>query len=327
MDTSTSQKVDPAAVEQPVGRLAPSPTGMLHLGHARSLLLAWWHVRSRNGRVVLRIEDLDTARVRESYTQALLRDMEWLGLDWDEGPHFQSAHTERFHAAAQQLLQRGLAYPCICTRKEIFRSAPHRSDGETPYAGTCSGKFSSLEQALEQTGRRAGLRFQVPAGEIQLEDGFAGSFHSNPADEVGDFTILRRDAAIAYQLSVVVDDAAQGIHEILRGEDLLSSAARQWLLQNALGLPHPTWYHVPLVVDAEGRRLAKRDCDISLAEMRAAGIEPQQLVSWIARHSGIPKAKGQSAAELTPEFDLKRVPRTPLVLDPGSQLDLIQRDN
>lgn len=309
---------------QPVGRLAPSPTGYLHLGHARSLLLAWWHLRSRGGRVVLRIEDLDTARVRQSYTDALLRDMEWLGLDWDEGPHYQSADTERYHAAAQKLLEQGLAYPCICTRKEIFRSAPHRSDGETPYAGTCRGKFESMEQALEQSGRHAGLRFKVKEGPMHLEDGFVHSFSANPSEEVGDFTILRRDGAIAYQLSVVVDDAEQGINEILRGEDLLSSSARQRQLQDALQLPHPTWFHVPLVVDADGRRLAKRDCDISLSEMRAAGIQPQQIVSWVARRSGIPSAVGQSASELTPQFELERVPKTPLVMGPGSQLEQIR---
>ncbi len=242
----------------PVGRLAPSPTGRLHVGHARTFLLAWWHLRSRGGHVLLRIEDLDRQRVKPGAVDELLRDLEWLGLDWDEGPLLQTADTSAMQAAVERLLEAGLAYPCTCSRSDIERAlgAPHASDGETRYAGTCRGRYASPEDARSASGGAPGIRLRVPGGPLEIEDGFAGTARIDVQREVGDFLLGRRDGSFAYQLAVVVDDARSGVNEVLRGDDLLPSAARQWHLQHALGLPHPAWFHVPLVVDESGRRLA-----------------------------------------------------------------------
>jgi glutamyl-tRNA synthetase len=299
----------------PVGRLAPSPTGLLHLGHARSFLLAFWHVRSRGGRLVLRLEDLDGPRVQPEWVSATLRDLSWLGLDWDGPPELQSEHVERIRSAARDLEERGLAYACVCTRGELRAlSAPHAGDAEPRYPGTCRHRFTSLPVAEAASGRHAGLRFAVPPGAIAIQDGFAGTSSWDVAADVGDFLILRRDKLPAYQLAVVVDDAAQGVTEVLRGDDLLSSAARQWHLQRALGLPSPAWFHVPLVCDASGRRLAKRSDDLSLSELRARGVDARAVVAWVAASAGMHVPERVSAGEATSEFDLARVPRSPVSL-------------
>ncbi|MEO6709018.1 MAG: tRNA glutamyl-Q(34) synthetase GluQRS, partial [Planctomycetota bacterium] len=261
---------DPA---RPVGRLAPSPTGRLHLGHARSFLLAWWHARSRGGSIVLRIEDLDATRVREGSVEATIEDLRWLGLDWDGEPLLQSRDTRAMEDACQSLLERGLAYPCICTRGEIEAlSAPHAGEVEQRYAGTCRGRFASMEAARQATGRDPALRLRVPEGAIEIEDGVCGAREFDVAREVGDIVLRRRDGAFAYQLAVAVDDARQGVNEVVRGEDLLPSAARQWHVQELLHLPHPSWWHVPLVVDEQGERLAKRRDSITIASLRDEGV-------------------------------------------------------
>src|SRR5262245_23543624 len=266
----SSKKQNPNAMglpsPPPVGRLAPSPTGALHLGHARTFLLAWWHVRSRGGRVWLRVEDLDRARVKPGSIEACQRDLEWLGLDWDGSPVLQSADTSAMGAAIERLLRDERAYFCACSRKDIERalSAPHGSDGESRYPGTCRGRALSRGSAR---GAALGVRLRVPDGAIELVDGCAGRFVSDVQAEVGDFLIARRDGAFAYQLAVVVDDARQGVTEVLRGDDLLPSAARQWHLQRALGLAHPSWFHVPLVLGPDGERLAKRAGSLALAAL------------------------------------------------------------
>lgn len=319
------------------GRLAPSPTGHLHLGHARSFLLAWWHARSRGARIVLRLEDLDTERVKPGLADETLRDLEWLGLDWDGAPWIQSEHATGFDAAARQLVERGLAYPCVCTRKEIAESqsapqaisspAPAGSiaragTGETRYPGTCRGKFAALEAARAASGRDPALRLLVHPGRVEFTDEFLGPQSFDVAADVGDFPIARRAGAVAYQLAVVVDDARQSVNEIVRGDDLLSSAARQLLVQRALGLPHPRCWHVPLVTDASGRRLAKRSDDLALARIRAAGIDPRRVVSWVARRSGFADAELATAAELAPQFDMARVPREPVICGPAELAEL-----
>jgi len=305
-----------ADASQPlVGRLAPSPTGHLHIGHARSFLLAWLSVRSRGGRVLLRIEDLDRERVKPGYTDDVLRDLEWLGLDWDGPVQLQSENEPALHEAAQSLLDSGQAFPCFCTRKEIALSAPHASDAEVRYPGTCRGRFASEREGEAALGRQAGLRFRCEPEELTLEDAYLGPFTSNPGEEVGDFLIRRRDRAIAYQLAVVVDDARSGVTEVLRGRDLLSSTARQWLLQEVLGLPHPTWIHVPLVTDAESRRLAKRDGDTTLASLRERGVDPRALVAWLAASAGQTCTSHATPADLLPTFDLKLLPRADVVFD------------
>lgn len=295
-----------------VGRLAPSPTGRLHLGHARTFLLAWWHARSRGGRVVLRIEDLDGPRVKPEFVDQAQRDLEWLGLDWDGAPRLQSRGVERLRAAASALLESRQAYPCVCSRADVRQaaSAPQAGDHEVRYPGTCRGRFASLASARAETARDAGLRFRVPDGSIELHDSFMGPHRADVAASVGDFLVSKRDGTPAYQLAVVVDDAADGVTEVLRGDDLLPSTARQWHLQRALGLMHPTWWHVPLVVDDDGTRLAKRAESLALAELRARGVDPRAVVAWVAGASGHAGPARVHAAEVTAEFDVRRVPHT-----------------
>ena len=314
MSAADSQREDGV----PVGRLAPSPTGDLHLGHARSFLLAWWSVRSRGGRIVLRIEDLDRARVKPGAVERSLRDLEWLGLDWDVGPLLQSEEVEPMQAAVDRLVAAGQAYPCTCSRREVRASlsAPHREGDELRYPGTCRGRYATVEEAESHSGRIPGLRFRVPEGSIEWEDGFAGRHANDVGAEVGDFLLARRDGVFAYQLAVVVDDARQGVTEVLRGDDLLASTARQLLLQRALGLPHPTWIHVPLVADADGRRLSKRDRDLGLTELRGAGVDPRRVVTWAARSAGLDTPELLNATEARTGIDLGRVPREPLRLTP-----------
>ncbi|MFO1009853.1 MAG: tRNA glutamyl-Q(34) synthetase GluQRS [Planctomycetota bacterium] len=311
---------------QSVGRLAPSPTGLLHVGHARSFLLAWWHARASGGRIVLRLEDLDGDRVKSGMAEQCLADLAWLGLDWDGPVEVQSKDPRPIAAALDDLLARGLAYPCTCSRKEIeaAQSAPHPGQEKGRYPGTCRGKWRTLAEAEAATGRPAAARLVVEPGAIELVDAFVGPFRSDPFAEVGDFPIARRAGAPAYQLAVVVDDGRAGITDVVRGDDLLSSTARQWLLQRALGLPHPAWHHVPLVVDEGGRRLAKRSDDLSLAELRARGVSAERVVAWVARRSGIPDAEPATAARFVPGFTLKNVPRTAVVLDRGALAELVE---
>lgn len=282
-DSATS-----TGAHMPVGRLAPSPTGLLHIGHARSFLLAWWHARSRGGRIVLRMEDLDAERLKMGMTEAALRDLAWLGLDWDGEMVLQSVGSERFEVCVRGLIEAGKAYPCVCTRAEIAasQSAPHAS-AEARYPGTCRGKFRTIEEAERASGRSPCVRLIARPGTIRIEDGFCGLFACDVEAEVGDFPIARKAGAAAYQLAVVLDDARAGVNEVVRGDDLLPSAARQYLVQEALGLPHPTWYHVPLVVDEEGKRLAKRFDSLSLASLRERGVAPERIVEWIASRSGM----------------------------------------
>jgi glutamyl-tRNA synthetase len=302
----------------PVGRLAPSPTGLLHLGHARTFLLAFWQIRSRAGRLLLRMEDLDGPRAEMRFAEAALADLAWLGLDWD-GPVFvQSTGLERLNSAVAALIDEGKAYPCVCSRGDIrsAQSAPHAGSPEPRYPGTCRWRYSSLGDAERQSGRAAGARLLVPEGSITIEDGVAGPSTWDIAREVGDFLIAKRDKAPAYQLAVAVDDHAQGVNEVLRGADLLPSAARQWHVQRALGLPHPAWFHVPLVTDADGRRLAKREADLSLAELRAGGTDPRAIVAWAARSAGIALGERVTPNEVTPFFRLAALPKQSVPLEP-----------
>ena len=302
-----------------VGRLAPSPTGRLHLGHARSFLAAWWASRSAGGRVVLRIEDLDGTRCKPEWVDDARRDLEWLGLDWDE-ELVQSSDLEPYLAAVERLLREDAAYACTCSRRAILAalSAPHESGTELRYPGTCARRYASVEAAEAETGTPAGVRFRVPEGRHTIDDGLRGRFEADPSAECGDFLLLRRDGAVAYQLAVVVDDARQGVTQVVRGDDLLPSAVRQRLLQDALGLPHPEQLHLPLVVDASGRRLSKRDGDLELAEVRARRVDPRRVVAWVAESLG-QDAAGEplEAAALVPGFDVRHIPLEPAALDPA----------
>lgn len=309
-----------------VGRLAPSPTGKLHLGHARSFLLAWWSVRSRGGRILLRMEDLDPDRVKAGDADGVLRDLEWLGLDWDGEVMWQSQRTDAYREALATLAEAGAIYPCICTRKEIASAAeaPHGTTPEsmqvTPaaaqgdrYPGTCRDRFRSIEAARAASGRDAAWRFRTESADSQIvfEDAVHGCIQSNVAAEVGDFPLTRKDGVASYQLAVVVDDAAQAITEVLRGDDLLSSSARQILLMRSLGYPQPRFLHVPVVTDESGRRLAKRTDDLSLHELRERGVDPRRIVCWAARSTGLDCSAPARPDEFLEGFSLDRLPRMP----------------
>jgi glutamyl-tRNA synthetase len=300
-----------------VGRLAPSPTGVLHLGNARTFLLAWLSVRSRGGRLLLRIEDIDGPRVKAGAEADAVADLRWLGLDWDGEPVRQTDRLPLYAEACDRLLRAGLAYPCVCSRREVEEaaSAPHEAslevDAEGPaYPGTCYGRFVDLEDARARTGRDPAVRFRVTTGVVPFTDRFRGP---QPGRIRGDFVIQKRQALPAYQLAVVVDDAAQGISEVLRADDLLPSTPRQLLLYRALGLRVPEFAHVPLVVGPDGLRLAKRHGDTSLRSYRARGVRPEQVVGWLAAASGLrPIGAECTPADLLAGFDLARVPREPV---------------
>jgi glutamyl-tRNA synthetase len=309
-----------------VGRLAPSPTGLLHLGHARSFLLAYWSVRQRHGRLLLRLEDLDTERSTQRYVDATLRDLEWLGLDWDGPPRRQSLDLAPIREVARLLVERGCAYPCVCTRADLRAAvnAPQEGSSELRYSGRCRSGIAEPNTAEAAAGLGAALRYRVPDGPVAVNDSFVGQRVFDVAEECGDFLILRRDQVPSYQLAVVVDDAAAGVTEVVRGDDLLPSAARQQLLQRDLSYRTPQWLHVPLVVDRAGRRFAKRTDDLSLDSLRAKGVDPRAIVGWAARNSGWPEVERATAAELVATFDWGRVPHARVVFDTSNLSDLLR---
>jgi glutamyl-tRNA synthetase len=300
-------------------RLAPSPTGALHLGNARTFLINWMLARRQKWGILLRIEDLDGPRIKPGADRLLMEDMEYLGLDWDEGPVYQSARVGEYRAAVEELIERGLGYPCICSRKEVdlAASAPHAEDGSAIYPGTCRGRFATVEEAMRTSGRMPAVRFAAPDRVVEFQDGFAGLQRIDVASELGDFVIAKSDGTAAYQLAVVVDDLAADVTEIVRGSDLLESTARQILLYEALGaakrIGHYT--HLPLVVGTDGRRLAKRHGDTRLAAYRAAGVKRGRMLALLARWSGI-RDVGDSMGdprELIDRFDLNLLDREPIV--------------
>ena len=261
------------------GRFAPSPTGELHLGHARTALLAWLQVREASGLFILRLEDLDTGRTRQGSSDSILRDLEWLGLDWDEGwdiggPHAPYRQSERqdLYAVAAARLE---TYPCTCSRLEVLQAASAPHGVEARYPGTCRAGVTHVD-------RKAALRWRVPDLEVRVTDGFNREILENVAQTVGDFAIRRNDGAWAYQLACVVDDIDMGITDVVRGADLLGSTARQALLFDALGANRPRFWHVPLLTDVNGVRLAKRSGALSLRQMREGGADPKMLIRDLA---------------------------------------------
>ena len=299
-----------------VGRFAPSPSGRIHLGNMLCSLLAWLSARQKGGKVVLRIEDLDTARCKRPYAQQMIDDLLWLGLDWDEGPgvggpqepYWQSERTALYEQALETLREKGLVYPCFCTRSELHAaSAPHRSDGQTIYAGTC--RTLTAEEQAEKTLRRSpAMRLVTPDEVWGFTDGHMGEYEENLATDCGDFLLRRSDGMFAYQLAVVVDDAAMGVTEVVRGSDLLSSTPRQLYLYDLLGLKAPEFYHFPLLLDAQGRRLSKRNADAGLDELRGK-LAPEEILGCLAFLGGFnPSAAPKSARQLLADFDWAKVP-------------------
>ena len=298
-----------------VGRLAPSPTGVLHLGNARSFLLAWLSARSAGGSLLMRVEDIDGPRIREGAAQQALDDIRWLGLDWDAGEIYQSERLGEYGAVVDGLLSDGLAYPCVCTRREVEEaaSAPHESwHDAVVYPGTCRGLFASREEAREASGRDPAVRFRVEVDAVAFSDGFRGPQEGLIA---GDFVIQKRDGGPAYQLGVVVDDIASGVTEVLRGDDLLVSTPRQLLLYQTLDSPPPQFTHVPLVVGPDGRRLAKRHGDTSLRRFRDDGVSAERVVGYLAWLSGLrDSVEPCTARSLLPGFSLEKIPAQPAVV-------------
>ena len=335
----------------PTTRLAPSPTGALHLGNARTFVVNWIMARQRGWRILLRIEDLDGPRIKRGADRQAVADLQWLGLDWDEESSRQSTRAEIYRAAAYRLLEAGRAYPCICTRSEIAQaaSAPHAEDGAAVYPGTCFGRFADMAAARALGEREPAVRFHVPAETFEFEDGFCGRRRFDLARELGDFVIFKGDGTAAYQLAVVIDDAETGVTDIVRGDDLIDSTPRQILLYQALGLAEdstipvawasspwgrysgtspmpgttfvpsagrlPAYWHLPLVVGTDGKRLAKRHGDTRISHYREQGVRPERMLGLLARWCGI-VAEEISLREFTERFDVRNMSNERIVFTP-----------
>lgn len=277
----------PATDGRPVvGRFAPSPTGRMHAGNIFAALMAWLIAKSQGGRIVLRIEDLDRQRSRREYIDGVQADFELLGLTWDVGPYFQQGREEAYRAAYQALKDRGLVYPCFCSRADLHAaSAPHRGE-KLVYPGTCRS-LTPEERARRAADKDPAVRIVVPHRAYSLVDQIQGPYRQMLDEECGDFLIRRSDGAFAYQLAVVVDDAEQGVTSVVRGMDLLCSTPQQLYLQDLLGLRHPVYAHVPLLVAEKDRRLSKRDHDASLEALLARFGTPEGVIGHIAWLTGI----------------------------------------
>ena len=287
------------AVVEIRGRYAPSPSGDLHLGNLRTALLAWLFARIVGGQFVLRMEDLDRPRVRPGSAWRILSDLRWLGLDWDEGPdlgglyapYTQSERLPIYETYLRRLQETGLVYPCYCSRAELVRiaSAPQRGAEDSPrYPGTCRELSAAQRAHLEADGKRPSLRFRADdTRSISFVDLVVGSIEQQVQRSVGDFIVRRADGIFAYQFAVVVDDGLMRINQVVRGADLLSSTPRQILLFEALGFPVPAFAHVPLLLDEQGRRLAKRASSAGLEPLRASGYTPERVVGLLAAGAGL----------------------------------------
>lgn len=270
------------------GRLAPSPTGYLHLGHARTFWTAQERARANNGQLILRNDDLDQGRARQEYVDAMLEDMAWFGLEWSEGPdvggnfgpYTQSERSNAYSEAFEALKASGVLYPCYCSRKDILSAlnAPHQGDDEPVYPGTCRPGNELTQQKKETVSKPPCWRFRVPEGEtVEFMDLKQGKQSFQTQIDFGDFVVWRPDGIPSYQLAVVVDDTAMKISEVVRGADLMNSTARQIMLHTALGLKQPSYFHCDLMVDEEGKRLAKRHDSMSLRNLRATGATPESI--------------------------------------------------
>ncbi len=308
--------------QAPRGRYAPSPTGDLHLGNVSTALLAWLSIRARGGCFVLRIEDLDGPRVREGMTERLLDDLAWLGLNWDEGPdragpfapYVQSGRIELYEAAFERLRVDGRLYPCFCRRKEIAAaaSAPQEPGDEARYPGSCRGIAAELAAARMARGERFAWRFRVESPPPPFDDLVHGRVVTERGGVPGDFVVRRSDGLYAYQLAVVVDDAAMAIDEVVRGDDLLDSTGRQLLLYEALGFRSPRFGHVPLLRGTDGARLSKRHRGITVRELRESGRDAREILGRLAQLLGLRGgASAVGPSEMIEGFRLAAVPIAP----------------
>ena len=283
-----------------VGRFAPTPSGRMHLGNVFAAMVAWLSVRSRSGVLVLRMEDLDTQRTSDEYAETLRQDLKWLGLDWDLETASQSKRSDIYDHYFEILREKGLLYPCYCTRSQLHSvNAPHLSDGTYVYPGTCRNLTAEERAAFD---RSPSWRLEVTDRVWQFTDLCQGAYQQNLSTDCGDFVVRRADNVYVYQLAVTVDDGEAGVTEVVRGMDLLSSAPRQMYLQELLGFPHPTYGHVPMLMSPDGRRLSKRDKDLDLGVLRQ-NMRPEALLGILASSAGIiDRNVSISAAELSREF-------------------------
>ena len=296
-------------MEQIVGRFAPTPSGRMHLGNVFAGLMAWLSAKSRNGEMVLRMEDLDTQRTSSEYAQILRDDLRWLGLTWDRETEPQSCRSRVYDGYFQILQDKGLLYPCYCTRSQLHSvNAPHLSDGTYVYPGTCR------DLKTPPADRLPSWRVKVPDKLWQLTDKVQGAYSENLCADCGDFVVRRADGVYVYQLAVTVDDGEASVTEVVRGMDLLSSAPRQMYLQELFGFPHPEYAHVPMLLSPDGRRLSKRDKDLDLGVLRQRMTAPE-LIGVLAFAAGlIPKREPVSARELAADFRWENVRKTDITL-------------
>ncbi len=305
------------------GRFAPSPSGQMHLGNAWTALLAWLDSRKLNGAMVLRMEDLDPDRCRPVYAEGLVKDLRWLGLDWDEGPdvggpfhpYNQSERTHLYQAAFDLREKQGLIYPCFCTKAEVrsVASAPHAGETEIVYPGCCARLSPDERNKKKLSGRRPAYRLQVAETEIEFCDRVLSVQRQLLRESCGDFVIRRADGVYAYQLAVVVDDAAMGINRVLRGADLLTSTPRQIYLWQLLGFAPPVFVHAPLLIGDDGARLSKRHGSLSINELRRLGVKAEAIIGYLALWAGLlEKPEPLRASELIDSFSLGKLPIKPI---------------
>lgn len=278
-----------------VGRYAPSPTGPLHLGNLRTALLCWLQARVGGGRLLLRMDDLDTPRNRPGAAERILEDLRWLGLDWDDAVVVQSDRAERYRDAFELLREAGSAFPCRCSRRDMETAAgvPHDRFAGTRYPGTCRPENSPAAFGPDEP---VAWRFRAADEPLEYRDGILGPRRANLAEHPGDFVIRRKDGIFAYQLASVVDDGLLGVTDVVRGDDLEDSTARQIALFRSLGYPVPRFWHVPLMTDAAGRKLSKRDGADSLDGLRAAGMSPAGVIGMLGSSLGLCAAGAQMEA-------------------------------
>ena len=299
-----------------VGRFAPTPSGRMHLGNVFAALMAWVSVRSRDGEMVLRMEDLDTQRTSADFAAVLRDDLAWLGLDYDRETPAQSQRSAAYDAYFEILREKGLIYPCYCTRSQLHSvNAPHLSDGTYVYTGTCRNLTEAERAKID---RKPAWRVIVPDKVWTVEDLVQGHYELNLFDQCGDMVMRRADGVYVYQLAVTVDDGEAGVTEVVRGMDLLSSAPRQMYLQELFGFEHPTYAHVPMLLAPDGRRLSKRDRDLDLGELRKH-VTPEQLIGTLAFAAGlIDQNTPISAKELAAVFSWEKLHGESIYLDATS---------
>ena len=298
----------------PTGRFAPTPSGRLHLGNILCAMLAYLSVRSQGGRFLLRIEDVDAPRCPRRLAQQAIEDLRWLGFTWDEAPLYQSERTEIYRDALDRLTVAGHVYPCFCTRAQLMSlAAPNLGDTQVVYQRTCASL--TAEEAAERAKTRApAMRLRVPDEEVAFTDGLFGLQRENLARDCGDFILRRSDGLFGYQLAVVVDDALSGVTEVVRGRDILSATPRQMYLQRLLGYAQPAYVHIPLLMDEQGRRLAKRDRDLDLTAL-AQRFTPEEILGRLACSAGLlEEVRPASLESLIAAFDWDKVKRSDLRL-------------